>query len=250
MVKWTMSYSVIANDRSTEKNFSPRGACGRRECAVRLDPMLVGLCGRSGSGKGYVAERFAALGIPSIDTDAVYRSLTSASATLSPCMKELVDRFGESVAAEDNSLDRTVMRSLVFGGDRNALADLNRITHKHILARVEAMASEMHGDGHDIVLIDAPLLYESGFDKECARVVVVTAPEETVVRRIMRRDGIDADAARARLKTQIPADDLAARADFVIENAGDDCAMDKQIRACADALRAERELNDRKRKEI
>ncbi len=205
------------------------------------EPMLVGLCGRSGSGKGYVAERFAALGIPSIDTDAVYRSLTAPSDKLSPCMTELVARFGLSVAAGDNSLDRAVMRSIVFDGDAQSLADLNKITHKHILGETERIAAELFRAGNRIILIDAPVLYESGFDKKCARVIAVTAPEATVVRRIMRRDGIDADAARARLKTQISAADLASRADFVIENAGDDDVMDAAIRACVDSLTSEYE---------
>lgn len=203
------------------------------------EPVLIGLCGRSGSGKGYVAERFAALGIPSVDTDAVYRNLTAPSETLSPCMMELVARFGPCVAADDNSLNRAAMRSIVFGGDSQALADLNKITHRHILAETERIAKELYGEGNKIVLIDAPVLYESGFDKKCARVIAVTAPEETVLRRIMRRDGIGEDAARARLKTQIAAVDLASRADFVIENAGDDEAMDAEIRSCVYKLTAE-----------
>lgn len=202
-------------------------------------PMLVGLCGRSGSGKGYVSERFARLGIPSIDTDAVYRELTSPSDELSPCMAELVERFGASVMCDDNSLDRQAMRSLVFGDDTQALEDLNRITHRHILAETVKRAKKLSRSGYNIVLIDAPVLYESGFDKKCAKVIAVTASEATVVRRIMRRDGIGEEAARVRLKTQISAAELAKKADFVITNDGDDEAMDKEIAACAEALNDE-----------
>ena len=201
--------------------------------------MLVGICGRSGSGKGYVSERFALRGIPSVDTDAVYRTLTAPADELSPCMTELVERFGEKAANGDNSLNRQEMRALVFGGDKQALDDLNAITHKHILAETERIAAELYESGNDIVLIDAPLLYESGFDKKCYRVIAVTASEATVVRRIMRRDGIDEDSARARLKTQIAAANLAERADFVIVNDGDDEAMDREIDACVKALRKE-----------
>ena len=216
---------------------------------MRTKPMLVGLCGRSGSGKGYVAERFALLGIPSIDTDAVYRELTAPSDELSPCMAELVERFGGSVANEDNSLNRQAMRALVFGDDREALDDLNRITHKHILAETVKRAKKLSKNGYDIVLIDAPVLYESGFDKKCAKVVAVTASEATVIRRIMRRDGIGEEAARARLKTQISAAELSEKADFVIHNDGDDDAMDKEIAACTDALRAEyKRLTEKKAK--
>ena len=220
-------------------------------CAKKRSPMLVGLCGRSGSGKGYVSEMFYARGIPSIDTDAVYRKLTAPSDELSPCMAELVGRFGTAVACEDNSLNRAVMRSLVFGEDKKALADLDRISHRHILAETERMAKELKKNGSDIVLIDAPLLFESGFDKKCAKIIAVTASETTVVRRIMRRDGISEDAARARLKTQIPAEELASRADYVIVNDGDDEAMIKVIDECVASLRveAEKTKNHRRNRE-
>ena len=206
-------------------------------CAVKKQGvMLVGLCGRSGSGKGYVSRMFKLCGIPSIDTDAVYCEMTSATEQLSPCMKELVERFGEQILSDDNSLNRVVMRSLVFGEDKEALSDLNTITHKHILTRTEEIASELYNDGAKIVLIDAPVLYESGFDAKCEAVVCVTAPEETVISRIMERDGISREAAMARLKTQISADSLAARADFVIAN---DCEKDElisRVKNCADRL--------------
>ena len=203
-------------------------------------PMLVGLCGRSGSGKGYVSEKFAEGGIPAIDTDAVYRTMTSPSDKLSPCMTELVKKFGSGIAKEDNSLDRAAMREIVFGDGesaKNALAELNRITHKHILAETKRIAREMCRDGNDIVLIDAPVLYESGFDKYCEAVIAVTAPEETVVRRIMRRDGVTKEAALARLKTQKPVAELTERADYVIVNDGDDEQMEKAIDKCAMSLR-------------
>ncbi len=199
-------------------------------------PMLVGLCGRSGSGKGYVSEKFLVRGIPSVDTDAVYRTLTAPSDTLSPCMKELCERFGDSVRNEDNSLNRAVMRSLVFGGDAEALDDLNRITHAHILRETKKTARRLYKEGNDIVLIDAPLLYESGFDKFCAAVVAVTAPEEKIISRIMRRDGVTREQAEARLRTQKPVSELTDRADYVIVNGGVDNEMEKQLDECVRGL--------------
>lgn len=201
-------------------------------------PMLVGLCGRSGSGKGYVSEIFGRYGIPSIDTDAVYRSLTAPSETPSECMKELTERFGACVANPDNSLNRAKMRELVFSGDKEALCDLNTITHRHILARTEEIAAELYGQGYGIVLIDAPLLYESGFDGKCRKVIAVTAPEHVVIRRIMRRDGIDKKAAVARLVTQKSVSAIAGRADYVIHNDGNDEEMMKEIDSCLAELRS------------
>ena len=206
-------------------------------CAVKKPGvMLVGLCGRSGSGKGYISRMFAESGIPSVDTDAVYRDMTSPTEHLSACMTELVQRFGDEILSHDNSLNRAAMRALVFGEDKDALLDLNAITHKHILSRTEEIADVLHKNGAKIVLIDAPLLYESGFDKKCEAAVCVTAPEETVISRIMKRDGISRDAALARLKTQISAEELSSRADFVIAN---DCEKDelrRRVKNCADKL--------------
>ena len=164
--------------------------------------VLVGLCGRSGSGKGYVSELFSEIGIPSIDTDAVYREMTSASEVLSPCMEELAKRFGDRVVSEDGSLNRSVMRELVFSGDSEALLDLNRITHRHILEKTMETAESLSNEGAEIILIDAPLLFESGFDSFCVCTVCVTAPEEKVIKRIMRRDGISEEDAKKRLRVQ------------------------------------------------
>lgn len=206
-------------------------------CALKKQGvMLTGLCGRSGSGKGYVSALFLNEGIPSVDTDSVYRDMTSAANELSECMKELVDRFGEGVLMPDNSLNRASLRELVFGEDKAALNDLNSITHKHILKKTEEIANSYYEAGYKIVLVDAPVLFESGFDKKCESVVCVTAPEEVVIRRITERDGISREDAVKRLRTQISAEELAQKADFVIHN---DCEKDeliRRIKSVADAL--------------
>ncbi|MBE6616752.1 MAG: dephospho-CoA kinase [Ruminococcaceae bacterium] len=206
-------------------------------CALKREGvMLVGLCGRSGSGKGYVSALFQKEGIPSVDTDAVYREMTSASDVVSECMVELVERFGTCVINPDNSLNRVAMRSLVFGDDKQALSDLNSITHKHILKKTEEIAEYYFESGYGVVLVDAPLLYESGFDKKCRCVISVTAPEDTIIERIIRRDGISREDAEKRLKTQLSATELLEKADFVIHN---DCEKDElinRVRACAREL--------------
>ena len=168
---------------------------------------------------------------------------------MSPCMKELVEKFGAEVAKDDNSLDRAKMRSLVFGNDRGALDELNRITHKYILFETEKIAAELQDNGNDIVLIDAPVLYESGFDRSCAAVIAVTAPEEKVIERIMRRDGVTSEDAKARLSTQKPVSELTDRADFVIVNDGDDDRLDEVIRECADTLRKMQKEKNSKEKQ-
>ncbi len=190
--------------------------------------MRVGLCGRSGAGKGYVSALFAELGIPSVDTDAVYRCLTAPEPEPSPCMRALAERFGEAVIAPDNSLNRPLMRALVFGEENAAnLRDLNAISHRFILDETLRTADELYEAGCPVVLVDAPLLFESGFDRYCECTVCVTAPEEVLICRIMRRDGISREDAERRLASQIGSEELEQRADFVIRN---DCGKEELLR--------------------
>ena len=183
--------------------------------------MWIGLCGRSGSGKGYVSSIFAELGIPSIDTDAVYRRLSGPSETVSDCMKELAMTFGDQILNPDHSLNRRAMRDIVFAPDgEEARKSLNRITHFHILRETRLLAQRYAEDGHRLVLIDAPLLFESGFDRMCRSTVCVTAPDAVCVERIMNRDGVTEEEACRRLSAQIRAEELIRRCDHVIINDG------------------------------
>lgn len=208
--------------------------------------MLVGLCGRSGAGKGYVAKLFAEEGIPSIDTDAVYRDMTSAckDCDISECMLELMRHFGKNVKNPDNSLNRPFLRKIVFGdGNEKNLARLNEITHRHILKKTLKTAERLYEDGHSIVLIDAPLLYESGFDKLCAAIICVTAPEERLIERIRARDNLDRTSAILRLKSQIAQEELASKADYIIENDEDKTQLILQIQEISKSLKALRRMN-------
>jgi len=201
--------------------------------------MLIGLCGRSGSGKGYIAAMFAGRGVPSIDTDRVYRDMTGPSAELSPCMLALKEYFGDEVVSEDGSLNRGVMRSLVFGeGNREALDALNRITHKFILEQTLLEAEVLRKTGAEIILIDAPLLYESGFDKLCSAIICITAPEEKIMERIMKRDGVSREDAEKRLRTQISAAVLAEKADFVLENDAEKDVLQERVDIILNTLRS------------
>ena len=189
--------------------------------------MLIGLCGRSGSGKGYVSRLFERYGIPSIDTDAVYKGLTSPSDTLSPCMIELTERFGAETALPDNSLNRAYIREIVFAEDKTSLSDLNRITHKFILTETLAKVQEYSENGFPIVIIDAPLLFESNFSEICDFIVCVTAPEDISIRRIIERDGITHEAAIKRLNAQMTSEELENRCDAVIFNDDTDRVKDE-----------------------
>lgn len=171
---------------------------------------VIGLCGGSGSGKSTVCSLFAKIGVPSIDTDKLYHDIIS---TDSECTKELVAVFGERVHARPG-IDRALLREIVFSSSDN-LKRLNEITHRHILNSVRDVIRHTEADG---IIIDAPLLFESGFDKECDLTVCVVAHNDIRLKRIIERDGISRDAAQRRIASQISNDELIERCDYSLEN--------------------------------
>ena len=175
---------------------------------------IIGLCGGSGSGKGVACDIFAELGIPCIDTDKVYHGLIS---TNSECAVELITTFGEQLNAFPG-IDRLRLREVAFSSQNN-LVKLNRITHKHILEKTRSIIEDIKSDPTVLgVVIDAPLLFESGFDKECDITVCVIADESVRIDRITKRDNISTDQALARINAQISNSDLISRCDYSVEN--------------------------------
>lgn len=184
--------------------------------------MIIGLCGGSGSGKGEACSAFLELGIPSIDTDRVYHELTSA---MSDCLIEIKDAFGESVIS-NGALDRRELSRIVFAeGAEDKRILLNTIAHKHILSATRDIAAELFKKGYAHVIIDAPLLFESGFDKECDLIIGVIADREIRISRIMRRDGIDYDSALRRINAQLSDSELKKKCNYIIENNRDIAAL-------------------------
>lgn len=179
--------------------------------------IIIGLCGSSGSGKTFLSECFARQGAFVIDTDEVYHSLVGSSSVRSACIAELSSFFGEEVINSDNSLNRKALGGIVFGkGNEDKLARLNEITHKYIREETLRLIKEHSEKSVSPVIIDAPLLYESGFDSLCDAVIVAYAPRNVAIRRIMVRDGISEKEAEARLDSQVPSEELIARADFAV----------------------------------
>ncbi len=179
--------------------------------------LIIGICGSSGSGKGYVCQILEAHGVKWIDTDGVYKDLTQPNA---PCTNELVAHFGSEILNSDGSLNRKALAHLVFQDERaseNRLA-LNEISHRHIRIETERLIQAYKQDGYKAVSIDAPVLFESGFDKMCDATICVTAPQEQKIERIILRDKITREQAIARLSSQLSDDKLRELCDYEIKN--------------------------------
>jgi dephospho-CoA kinase len=182
--------------------------------------MIIGLTGESGAGKSTVAKFLEMSGFYIIDCDGISRTLDTD--------REYVAQIEQAFGAEaitfgggQKRVNRKALGTMLFGKDAaSGNADkLNAISHPIIIARVHAEIAHATEFGRSVI-IDAPLLFESGFDKICDATICVTAPFETKLERIMKRDNLSLDDALARLKSQINDDELRARCDYEIDNSG------------------------------
>jgi dephospho-CoA kinase len=176
--------------------------------------LLVGLTGGIGSGKSTVSAMLAERGAVVIDADVIAREVVEPG---QPAFAAVVERFGSGVVAPDGTLDRAAIAAIVFN-DRDALKDLEAITHPAVGARMVELMQEQ-SDTDNVVILDVPLLVEKG-TYETAGTVVVDVDSELAVRRLVEQRGMTEDDARRRMAAQVSREERLAKADFVIANAG------------------------------
>jgi dephospho-CoA kinase len=190
--------------------------------------MRVGLTGGIGSGKSEVSRLFESFGALIIDTDELARE---AVAPGTPGLAEVAARWPEAV--KDGTLDRAALAAIVFGDDQ-ARAALNAIIHPRV--REYAAEREAGAASGQLVVHVVPLLFETGYAGMVERTVLVVAPLEERLRRVMARDLAEESHVRARMAAQIDPEAARARADYVIENDGDWEHLREQTRAVYEAL--------------
>ena len=177
---------------------------------------IVGLTGGIGSGKSTFSGLLRARGAAVIDADRLARD---AVAPGSPGLLEVVRAFGEEVLDPDGALDRKRMAARVFA-DPAARQRLEAIVHPRVRDAMAAEVQRLSGAGASLVIYDVPLLYEAGRERDVEAVVVVWAPREAQLARLAARDGLSSAEAEARISAQLPLDEKARRADFVVVNDG------------------------------
>ena len=196
--------------------------------------LRVGLTGGIATGKSFCLRRFAKLGTPVIDADLISREVVAPG---SAALALIRSRFGPSVIAADGSLDRAAMAALVFS-DRTARADLESIIHPEVYRRINDWFANQP-PGTRFAIADIPLLFETGHEHDFDSVIVCACEPFEQLRRLIERDGMTEDAARARLAAQWPIDEKIARADFVVRTDGTFDATDAQVRDVFERLSAE-----------
>lgn len=178
--------------------------------------LRVALTGGIATGKSYVRARLTSHGIPTLDADTLARD---AVAPGSPALDAVIARFGRNLLQADGSLDRRRLGARVFA-DPQARADLEAIVHPRVREATTTWLDRLADRGESLAIVDIPLLYEAGRERDFDRVIVTSCPRGQQVARVVERDGLAPAEAEARIGAQLPTDEKVRRADFVVDTGG------------------------------
>ena len=178
--------------------------------------LKVGLTGNIAAGKSSVAEVWRSLGATVVDADELARRAVEPG---TPAHAAIAAEWGSWVLEDGGALDRAALRQIVFA-DPDARERLEGIVHPAVAALRDEHYREAHARGEKLVVADIPLLFEVGMADDFDVVVLVDAPEEVRLARLVSDRGLDADEARRMIAAQMPAELKRARADVVIRNTG------------------------------
>jgi len=172
---------------------------------------VIGLTGGIGSGKSLVGRIFQSVGVPVFDADKQAIALYESDPDL---LRDVVRCFGTQVLNSEGKLNRQTLAAIVFS-DEQALKSLNALVHPLVFKRFSAWKHEQKGN---VVIREAAILFESGSNADCDFVVLVSAPEQMRIERVMHRNGLDEGEVKARISRQWPEEKLRSLADFEIVN--------------------------------
>jgi dephospho-CoA kinase len=194
----------------------------------------LGLTGGIATGKSHVRARFEALGVPTVDADTLARD---AVAPGSAGLDAVLRRFGSNVRNATGGLDRKKLGAIVFA-DREARHDLEQIIHPFVRRMTDQWFASLDPARHTFAIADIPLLFEAGRESDFDQVIVVACDANTQLQRLMARDGLNEEEARARIAAQWPLADKIAKADYVIRTDGTFDDTNRQVDAVASQLRS------------
>ena len=175
--------------------------------------LIIGLTGSTGSGKSEVSRLLASKGCHVVDADKLAHRVTEKG---SPALSRIAERFSAAVLCEDGTLNRAELAKRAFATPQDT-ADLNAIVHPAV---IELMKQEIARSQSRVIVLDVPLLFQSGTDALCDTTVAVTAPPAVREARICKRDGLTTEQAQWRMQAQPSDAYYAERATHVIVNDG------------------------------
>ena len=177
--------------------------------------LLAGLTGGMGSGKSLVASMFQELGAHLVDADGLCRALVEPD---KPAWQEIVNNFGQQILNEDKTLDRKKVAEIVFSNPENKRI-LESILHPRVFFEERRIYEEISRNEKDaLVIVDSPLLIESGNHSNMHKVIVISCDEETRLKRIMKNGSFSRADAKKRIKSQMVLKEKLKYADYILEN--------------------------------
>ncbi|WP_405728502.1 dephospho-CoA kinase [Anaerotignum sp.] len=187
---------------------------------------VIGLTGGTGSGKSVVSKSLAEAGAVIVDADKIAHEIILKD---EPAYHEIVEYYGTGILDAEGNIIRKKLGEIVFN-DKEKLAFLNQCTHKYITAEVKRQIAAAKGEGTAAaVIVDAPLLLEAKLETVCDLVWVVYADPEVRAQRVMDRDGISYELAKARIANQKSWEEYKSAASAVIDNSKDLVHLKEQI---------------------
>ena len=173
---------------------------------------FIGLTGQTGAGKSTVSEFAAKMGYRIINADKVAREVMGNN---SECLKRLAEIFGSDIINSDGSCNRKLLAKRAFSSRENTDI-LNSITHPAIISKVREYI-DIYSKESDVIIFDAPQLFESGGDRMCDEIIAVVAPVDVRLKRLISRDGISESDVLMRMNAQLDEDFFRANADYIID---------------------------------
>lgn len=195
--------------------------------------MIIGLTGGIASGKSTVSGLLVSKGARLVDADVIAREVMLPGHEV---LAAAVKQFGSEILFPDGTLNRGKLGDIVFR-DPAALQTLNNLTHPAIRQEIkERMNSMEQEEPERLIIVDIPLLYESGLENLFHEIVVVYVPREVQIARLMERNGLSLEEAEARLNAQMDIETKRNKADYIIDNSGDLAHTEQQVAVFWDRL--------------
>ncbi len=195
-----------------------------------LSPVL-GLTGPTGAGKSTVAAALKKLGCAVVDADRLAREAVA----MPECRAALQEEFGADIVEPDGTLDRRLLARRAFSDPERTKA-LNRITHPAIIKESVRRLRQAQETGAAAVILDAPLLFESGAESLCDATIAVVAPDAVRLARVMARDGIAAEQAEERMRAQHGVSYFEEHADYTFDGTADWSVFDGAVKALLERI--------------
>lgn len=194
--------------------------------------MILGLTGSIGSGKSTVSDMLKKEGFEIFDADKIARELMESKEV----KLQIKKAFGNFIFDENDNLDRKALKNIVFN-KRDKLKILNSIIHPRVIGYYKNIANLK---SKEIKIFDVPLLFETGIDKYCDKILVIDIDEDIQIERVMKRDTLDKELVKKIISSQSEREDRLSKADYIITNNSSLDELENNVKKLIEELKGKR----------